>query len=155
QFKSANDNSENLGHFRLSVSSDPGVIDREQQRVALLKLTDPWQKLAAAYRRQGKQHAIDQLVERRRKLAGPIGDRFPQGKDEEKDWRRALALYNKAITEKTTDIDLLSKRARAHEALGNWDAAAADWSRAAARDPDGAKLLGEFAIRLTAGQVPL
>ena len=58
--------------------------------------------------------------------------------------------------QKTHDVDLLSKRARAHEALKNWDAAAADWSRAATGNPEGAKLLAEFARRLAAGgQVPL
>jgi hypothetical protein len=39
----------NLGRFRLSVSRDPAAFDREQQRVAAIKLTDPWPKLAAAY----------------------------------------------------------------------------------------------------------
>src|SRR5262249_47041365 len=75
QCQEYHDNYENLGHFRLSVSSDPAAIEREQQYLAL-KLTDPWQKLAAAYRLQGNQEAIDQLVERRPKLAGPIGDLF-------------------------------------------------------------------------------
>src|SRR5262249_23555983 len=144
-----------LGRFRLSVSCDADTFDRDQKRFAVTKLTDPWQKLTGAYRLQGNQEAIDQLVERRPKLAGPIGDLFTQGKEEEKDWRRALALYSKGMTEKTADGDLLARRARAPEALKNWEAAAADWSRAAARDPNGAKLLGEFAIRLTAGQVPL
>ena len=51
---------------------------------------------------------------------------------------------------------MLSKRARAHEALNNWDAATADWERAATGNPEGAKLLAEFARRLAgAGQVPL
>ena len=68
----------------------------------------------------------------------------------------AIALYSQGITEKTTDVDLLSKRARAYEALQNWDAATADWSRAATGNPDRAKLLAEFARRLAAGgQVPL
>ena len=49
---------------------------------------------------------------------------------------------------------LLSNRARAHEALKNWDAAAADWSRAATGNPDGARLLAEFARRLAAGGQP-
>jgi tetratricopeptide (TPR) repeat protein len=51
---------------------------------------------------------------------------------------------------------VLSNRARAYEALKNWEAAAADWARAATGNPEGAKLLAEFARRLTAGdQVPL
>jgi tetratricopeptide (TPR) repeat protein len=153
QFKSANERSENLGHFRLSVSSDPAAIDRERKHFAVIKLTDPWQKLARAYQIRGNQKAIDQLVKRRPKLAAQIGDAFIQ--DQDKDWPRAVAIYSRGITAKTTDVVLLSKRARAYEALKNWDAAAADWSRAATGNPDGAKLLAEFAQRLAAaGQVP-
>jgi WD40 repeat protein len=147
---------ENLGRFRLSVSSDPSAIDLEQKDFSVRKLTDPWQKLAAAYQLKGDQRAIDLLVKRRPKLAGPIGDLFTQGKDEDKDWRRALALYTKGITAKTTDAQLLSKRARAYEALKKWEAAAADWSRATSGNPDGAKLFAEFARRVAAsGQGPL
>ena len=51
---------------------------------------------------------------------------------------------------------LLAKRARAYEALKKWDAAAADWSQAANGNPEGPKLLTEFARRLAAaGEVPL
>ena len=146
----------NLGRFRLSVSSDPASFDREQKLFPVMNLGDPWQRLAGAYRILGSEAAIDQLVQRRPKLAGPIGDLFTQGKDEGKDWRRAISLYSKAITAVNTDAELLSKRARASEALKNWDAAAADWSRAAIGNPDAAKLLAEFARRLAAGgQVPL
>ncbi len=139
--------SENLGHFRLSVSNDPAAIERESE---LNKLTDPWVKLAAAYRLRGDQPAIDRLVDRRPTLAGPIGDLFAQGKDE-KDWRRAIALYSKGIAAKPTDVDLPAKRARAHEALWSWDAAAADWLRAATGNPDAAEWLADFARRLVAG----
>ena len=146
----------NLGRFRVSVSSDPAAFDREQKLFPVMNLSDPWQRLAAAYRIVGNEAAIDQLVQRRPKLAGPIGDLFTQGKDEDKDWRRAISLYSKAITAVNTDVELLSKRARAHEALKNWDAAAADWSRTAIGNPDAAKLLAEFARRLAAGgQVPM
>jgi tetratricopeptide (TPR) repeat protein len=125
-------------------------------RLAARKLTDPWQKRAAVYRLEGDQQAIDRLIERRPKLAGPIGDLFTQGADEDKDWRRALALYSRGIAADAIDLDLLAKRARAHEALHDWDAAAADWSRAADGNPAGARWLAEFARRLAAaGQVPL
>ena len=108
----------------------------------------------ALYQIRGDQQAIDRLVERRPKLAGQIGDLFIEDKD--KDWPRAVKIYSRGITAETTDVLLLSKRARAYEALQNWDAAAADWSRAATGNPEGAKLLAEFARRLAAGgQVPL
>ncbi len=122
----------------------------------MTKFIDPWQKLAAAYQLKGDQKAIDQLVERRPKSAGPIGDLFTQRKDQDKDWRRAIDLYSKGITAKATDALLLAKRAARYEALKNWEAAAGDWARAATLNPDGAKLLAEFARRLVAdGQVSL
>jgi WD40 repeat protein/tetratricopeptide (TPR) repeat protein len=103
----------------------------------------------ALYQIHGDQQAIDQLVERRPKLAGQIGDLIIQ--DQDKDWPRAVKIYSQGITAETTDVVLLSKRAHAFEARKNWDAAAADWSRAATGNPEGAKLLAEFGRRLAAG----
>ncbi len=127
---------------------------REPKYLAARKLTDPWQKVAAAYELEGDQRAIDRLVEQRPKLAGFIGDLFTQ--EPKRDWQRAVAIYNRGIAPETTDVDLLSKRARAYEALQNWDAAAADWWRAATGNPLGVRLLAEFAQRLAAaGEAPL
>ena len=84
------DESSALGRFRLSVSGDPDLFDREQKRLAAMKLTDPWQKLAAAYRLKGDQQAIDRLVERRPNVAGAIGDLFAQGPT--RDWQRGGGL---------------------------------------------------------------
>jgi tetratricopeptide (TPR) repeat protein/tRNA A-37 threonylcarbamoyl transferase component Bud32 len=143
-----------LGRFRLSVAGVRTDLDRERQRLAATAITDPWQKLAAVYRLEGDQPAIDKLVERDPGLAGPIGDLFNQavGRDAE----RAVAIYNRGITAGRTNVNLLTKRARAYEALKQWDAAAADWSRAAAGSPEGARWLAEFARRLAAGgQGPL
>ncbi len=53
-FANANRPHENLGRFRLSVSSDPAAFDREQTRFAARKLTDPWAKLAVAYALNGR-----------------------------------------------------------------------------------------------------
>lgn len=137
-----------LGRFRLSVSDDPMFFDREPKRFAAMRLTDPWARLAAAYRLQDDQPAINQLVERRPKAAAAIGDVLIQGED--KDWSRAVEIYSGGIAAETSDIELLSKRARAYESLRVWDAAAADWTRAATGNPDGARLLAEFARRLAA-----
>ncbi|MBI3860811.1 MAG: PD40 domain-containing protein [Planctomycetia bacterium] len=130
-----------------------GSVAQMKRRLAASQISDPWTKLATAHHIRGDQQAIDQLVERRPKLAGPVGDLFiqedEQDKDKAKDWPRAVESYNRGITAETTDVDLLSKRARAHEELKNWDAAAADWSRAAAANPDGVRVLAEFARRLT------
>jgi hypothetical protein len=45
---------QNLGRFRLSVSSDPAAFDAEQTRIGVMKLTDPWAKLAVAYALNGR-----------------------------------------------------------------------------------------------------
>jgi WD40 repeat protein len=42
-----------LGRFRLSVSTDPATFDREERRLAALKLTDSWSKLGATYALNG------------------------------------------------------------------------------------------------------
>jgi WD40 repeat protein/tetratricopeptide (TPR) repeat protein len=131
-----------------------GVLLQSQNPAAAMKLTDPWARLAAAYRLNGNPQAVDQLVERHPKRAGQIGDGFLQ--DQDKDWSRVVEIYSRGITAETTDVDLLAKRAHGHEALQNWEAAAADWSRAATGNPEGATLLGEFARRAAAsGQLPL
>ncbi len=156
QCQTSGDAAENIGHFRLSVSRDRAALEGERIGLEASRFTDPWEKLAAAYQIEGDQRAIDRLVERRPKLAGPVGDLFIQGRDQDKDRRRAIALYSKGITEKATDAGLLSRRARAHEELKDWDAAASDWSRAATLDPDGARLFAEFARRLVVvGRFPL
>jgi tetratricopeptide (TPR) repeat protein len=149
QCQTGNDVAENLGHFRLSVSSAP-----DAKFFAAAKLGNPWEKLAAAYELKGDQQAIDRLVERRPNLAGAIGDLFTR--EPNQNWQRAVEIFSKGITPRPTDADLLSRRARAYGALGNWEAAAADWSRAAAGNPDGAKLLAEFERGLAAsGQISL
>jgi formylglycine-generating enzyme required for sulfatase activity/tetratricopeptide (TPR) repeat protein len=48
-----------LGHFRLSVCDDPAAIEREEKRLAVLKITDPWIRLAVAYAATGhKDEAV-------------------------------------------------------------------------------------------------
>ena len=58
-----------------------GSLALTRRRLAALQISDPMTKLAAAYQIRGDQPAIDQLVARRPKLAGPIGDLFAQDKD--------------------------------------------------------------------------
>ena len=131
----------------ISVTDDPVRLTHEQRVSVARSITDPWSKLAAANRLHGDQPAIDKLAERRPQAAAAIGDLFAA--DEE--WERSIEIYSRAISKQTTDALLLSKRARAYEALKNWDGAAADWSRATTGNPEGAKLLAEFARRLAAG----
>ncbi len=55
---------ENLGRFRLSVSSDPAAFDVEQTRFAAMKLTDPWAKLAVAYAVNGRHDEATRYLTR-------------------------------------------------------------------------------------------
>jgi hypothetical protein len=50
----------NLGRFRLSVSGDPAALDREEKHLAVMKLTDPWARLAAAYAENGRNEEAAQ-----------------------------------------------------------------------------------------------
>ena len=95
KFKSAEKSSENLGHFRLSISNDPTVIQRESKYLPATKLADPLQKLAVLSQLEGKEHDIDQMVERHPKFAARIGDAFIQGSQQ--DWQRAVEIYSRAI----------------------------------------------------------
>ena len=54
----------NLGHFRLSVSADPATLEQEEKRFAILKVTDPWLKLAAAYAVNGHNDEASQYFGR-------------------------------------------------------------------------------------------
>ena len=136
-----------LGQWALAVDDYARGVTDATTDLALLSNQAP-----ALYHIHGDVKAILALVERQPKLAGSVGDLFMQ----DKDWSRAVQIYSRGITPETTDALLLSKRARGHEALKNWDAAEADWSRAAAGNPEGARLLEEFGRRLArGGQVPL
>ncbi len=54
---------ENLGRFRLSISEDPQAFEQEKIRLAALKITDPWVKLAAAYHLLDDQPAVEKLLQ--------------------------------------------------------------------------------------------
>ena len=45
---------ENLGRFRFRCRVIRAAFDREQKRLAAMKLADPWSKLAAAYAADGR-----------------------------------------------------------------------------------------------------
>lgn len=136
---SAHDFPENLGRFRLSVSDDPTAFDREQKRLAAMKLTDPWAKLAAAYHFIGDQPALERLAEQHPAAAVGVADLYAA----DQDWQRAIAEYSKLITDQTADANVLAKRAMAYEATQRWDLARADWLRAIEQQPDPTSRLSE------------
>src|SRR5206468_3028955 len=47
-----------MGRFRLSVSEDPATLDRDRKRIAGMRPTDPWAKLATAYHLLGDRAAL-------------------------------------------------------------------------------------------------
>jgi tetratricopeptide (TPR) repeat protein len=105
------------------VSSTPRVTE---QRLAAMKIADPWAKLAAAYHVIGDRPALDGLLNHHPAAASGIGDLFAA----EQDWKQALAVYNKAITPQCQDGRIFAARAEAHEKLEHWEPAADDWGNA-------------------------
>lgn len=135
-----------IGRFRLSVTEDPNALTEARNDHALRTHADPWVSLAAAHRKHNDLSAVEKIVKARPQSAAAIGALFVQNGD----WTRALAICDSVITDRTVEADLLANRARAHEGLKSWDAALADWTRAAAASSEGPRLLAEFANRLSA-----
>ncbi len=128
------------------AAAQTGVILDELDSQIDDGITDPWVRLAAAWQLKDDQPAIDEIVRKRPQLAGAIGDLFLQG--DSKNVTRAIDVFSVGITANEEDSELLIKRAQAYEETGNWEAAIADWSRAAPDDFRGAQLLADLARRL-------
>jgi serine/threonine protein kinase/Flp pilus assembly protein TadD len=120
-----------LGRFRLSVSADANAFDRERCRLAILKATDPWIKLGAAYHMIGDQQTVDKLVKQHPAAAAGIGDLFAAVGD----WERAIAVYRKLITDQPADGALLTKLAAAYQSVGRTREAISYLVKASAADP--------------------
>ena len=131
QFKESNDFRENLGCFRLSVSSDSAALGRERNRFAVWSFTDPWQELAAAYHILGDKQALDNLLKHHPAAAAGIGDLYAAHQD----WERAIAEYRKLITDQPADAILLSKLAAAYESAGRTREAVAHLAKVSAANP--------------------
>jgi WD40 repeat protein/serine/threonine protein kinase/tetratricopeptide (TPR) repeat protein len=131
QFKSANGSSESLGRFRLSVSGDSMAFEHESGRLAVLGITDPWAKLAAAYHVLGDQLALYKLVKHHPKAAAGIGDLYAAAHD----WERAIAEYRKVLTDQRADVALLTKLATAYQLAGRTREAIPHLAQASAAHP--------------------
>jgi tetratricopeptide (TPR) repeat protein len=118
-----------LGRFRLSTSEDPAVL--AEHRFLAMKLTEPWARLAAAYRSVGDQQALDKLLERHRAAAVGIGDLCAA----DQDWERAITEYRKLITDRPADGNLLAKLARAYQSAGRTREAVSYLVTASAANP--------------------
>ena len=115
----------NLGRFRLSTTDE--TTDAEK----LALVSGPWARLAAAYYLMGEPSAVDKLLEQHPSATAGIGDLMSA----EKNWERAIVMYDKALAADPTSAAVLSGRAKAFEMLGNSDAAVADWMLTAKSDP--------------------
>jgi hypothetical protein len=120
-----------LGHFRLSVSDDPGAYANAENRLAAMKIADPWAKLAAVYFLRGNRQAHDKLLEQHPQAAAGIGDLYAM----KENWQRAIEFYSKSLTNQNTDATLLSRRAAAYIAIKQYGVAGADLRRAIELQP--------------------
>ena len=98
-------------------------------------------RLVWACRKGDDQNVIDNLISAHPALIASMGDLLAG----DNDWEAAVATYSKGINEKTTNIELLVKRARAYGALKKWDAAADDWIRAATGEPENVEVAAGLA----------
>ena len=106
----------NLGCFRLSVSEDPVALDRERNRFLVMRLTDPWARLAAAYWLfVGDEQAFSpSLLKHHPAVAVYLGDLYAATQD----WERAIAEYRKLVTDQPADANLSAKLAMAYQSAG-------------------------------------
>jgi tetratricopeptide (TPR) repeat protein len=63
-----------LGRFRLSVSADSATFDREEKRLAALKLSDPWIKLGTAYALNGRNDKASEYFGKGLQADPKLGD---------------------------------------------------------------------------------
>ena len=123
---------QNLGRFRVSLSSDRAAFDGEQKRFTAMQVADPWARLAAAYRLAGDQQAFHNVLKRHPIAPVDMGDLYAA----DRDWERATAEYRKAITDEPTDGALLTKLAAAYEAAGRTRELVPYMAGASAADPE-------------------
>lgn len=120
-----------IGRFRLSISADSAIFAQEQARSAMLKFTDPWAKLAAAYHILGDQPALDKLLKQHPAAVAGIGDLYAAAQD----WERAIAEYRKVISDQTADGNLVAKLATAYQSAGRTCEAVPHLAKASAANP--------------------
>ncbi len=117
----------NLGRFRLSVSDDSAAFEREQKRFALLKVTDPWLKLADAYAENGRNDKAAEYYRKALQADPKLGD-DPQAQHRYHAARAAVL----AAAGQGKDEPLLDDEARAKlrgQALDWLKAELTDWSK--------------------------
>jgi tetratricopeptide (TPR) repeat protein len=127
---------ENLGHFRLAVSSHPAALDWEKKRFAAMQLTDPWARLAAAYHLLRDPQALDKSLRHHPAAAVGIGDVYAGAQD----WERAIVEYRKTLTDLPADSALLTKIAAAYQGAGRTREGIPYLAKASLADPANTQL---------------
>jgi formylglycine-generating enzyme required for sulfatase activity len=147
-FSRSNWTQHNLGRFRLSVSGDPTIFEREEIRYSALRDTNPWSKLAAAYALVGRD---DKAVEYLAKALRWADDRAGKAKV------IAAAVPLPGMLEKLAesipdDAELQARLAQYFGERGNHPKAGAARSKARAlfevhlaQKPDNSELAAELA----------
>jgi len=124
-----------LARYRVSVATHLADLGSpEEKRLAALKLTDGFAKLAAAYHVIGDQVARDKLEQQLKHhpaAAAGVGDVYAATQD----WERASAEYGKAITHQPADVALLIKLAAAYQSTGRTREAVPHLANASAANP--------------------
>jgi tetratricopeptide (TPR) repeat protein len=120
-----------LGRFRLSVSANSAIYTREKERLAAMKLTDPWAMLAAAYHVIGDQEALATLINNHPEAGSGVGDLYAACED----WERAISAYGKLLADRPADGDLCSKLVSAYQAAGRTREAIPHLAKASAAIP--------------------
>ena len=108
-------------------------------------LSEVSRKLPVVYPDGVDQPTLDSLMGEDPEMAGVIGDAYAG----ERDWAQAVALYSRGIQQDAPSLGLFAKRAMAYEQKKNWEAASADWLRAAPGNPEWSRRLVALVQRLT------
>ncbi len=122
---------ENLGHLRLSMTSDPAALERNRTLSAAMKLIDPWAKLAAMYHVIGDQPALDKLLKQHPTASADIGDLYAAAQD----WDRAIVEYRKLVAALPADGSLSARLANAYQKAGRAREAVPDLAKVSAANP--------------------
>ncbi len=115
-------------------------------------LSEVSRKLPVVYPDGIDQATLDSLMAEDPELAAVFGDAYA----DQRNWAQAVALYSRGIQQDALSLGLFAKRAMAYEQQQNWEAASADWLRAAPGNPEWSRRLlalvqrlrdsGEFAL---------
>ncbi|MEI6538259.1 MAG: hypothetical protein WCO86_01850, partial [Planctomycetota bacterium] len=121
-----------LAQVLLEVQDHSIVTHLTARTLHQIQIGDPWARLATAYHCADDQAAFEQLIAQHPTAASAVGDLYLARQE----WQHAIEAYNKVITDTTTDVALLSRRAEACFAAGQWALANSDLLRVCEQQPE-------------------